>query len=110
VFRARRGGFSAGAGPQGVLAASPAGPAELAAALAPAGNDLTAPALLLLPVIAEVLAALEAAPGCLLARMSGSGATCFALFAEAATAEAAAAAIRLDHPGWWVAATRLIGA
>ena len=107
VFRARTGDFSPGAGADGVLPASPADVQALAAALTNTGNDLTAPAIALLPVIAEVLAALDAAPGCLLTRMSGSGATCFALFAEDATAEAAAAAIGQAQPGWWSVATRL---
>ena len=107
VFRARTGEFSPGAGAEGVLPASPADTQALAAALADTGNDLTAPAITLLPAIAEVLAALEAAPGCLLARMSGSGATCFALFAENGTAGAAAAAIGQAQPGWWSVATRL---
>ncbi|MEI9986135.1 MAG: 4-(cytidine 5'-diphospho)-2-C-methyl-D-erythritol kinase [Aliidongia sp.] len=110
VFRARHGEFSAGAGPQGVLATSPADARGLAAALAGYGNDLAAPAIALLPVIAEVLAALQAAPHCLLARMSGSGATCFALFAEDTDAGAAATAIGSAQPGWWAVATRLKGA
>ena len=107
VFRARSGDFSPGAGAEGVLSASPADARALAAALAQTGNDLTAPAVALLPVIAEVLAALEAAPGCLLARMSGSGATCFALFAEDGAAESTAASIGSGQPGWWSIATRL---
>ncbi len=92
VFRARRGGFSA--------------PVEIPARFAdlrdfvdwlrPLGNDLEAPAIALCPPIAEVLAAIAAQPGCLLARMSGSGATCFGLFATADQARAA----RLP-PGWW---------
>jgi 4-diphosphocytidyl-2-C-methyl-D-erythritol kinase len=107
VFRARTGAFSPGAGPEGVLPASPADAEALAAALAGTSNDLAAPAITLLPVIAEVLSALDAAPGCLLARMSGSGATCFALFAEDRAAEAAAEAIGAAQPGWWSVATRL---
>ena len=66
-------------------------------------NDLQAPAVALAPVIAEVLAALAALPGCRLARMSGSGATCFALFASEAEAGAAQAALSAAQPGWWVA-------
>jgi len=62
-------------------------------------NDLEAPAIRLCPVIGEILAALRAEPSCLLARMSGSGATCFGLFADPAAA--AAAARRLRRPGWW---------
>ncbi|NIJ18579.1 4-diphosphocytidyl-2-C-methyl-D-erythritol kinase [Sphingomonas naasensis] len=69
-------------------------------------NDLEAPALAIAPVIGEVLAALAAQPGVTLARMSGSGATCFALFE---TVEAcAAAAVAVARPGWWSAETRLV--
>lgn len=68
--------------------------------LAGTRNDLQAAATTLCPAIAEVLAALAAQPGCHLARMSGSGATCFALFDDAATARHAAAA--LAGRGWWV--------
>ncbi|HEY7646166.1 MAG TPA: 4-(cytidine 5'-diphospho)-2-C-methyl-D-erythritol kinase, partial [Hyphomicrobiales bacterium] len=70
-------------------------------------NDLEPPALRLLPVIADVLAALSAAPGALLCRLSGSGPTCFALFAEMGEAEAAAAVIAGGHPQWWVQPVRL---
>ncbi|MBI1170291.1 4-(cytidine 5'-diphospho)-2-C-methyl-D-erythritol kinase [bacterium] len=70
-------------------------------------NDLQAPAERLAPGIATVIAALEAQRGCLLARMSGSGATCFGLFATAETAAAAATA--LARPGWWVRAAALAG-
>jgi 4-diphosphocytidyl-2-C-methyl-D-erythritol kinase len=66
--------------------------------LAVLGNDLQQPAISLCPPIAEVLAAIAAQPNCLLARMSGSGATCFGLFPSAATAAAAAAAL---PPAWW---------
>lgn len=66
-------------------------------------NDLEPPALAAAPAIATVLAALAGARGALLARMSGSGATCFGLFATAAASAAAAAAIARDEPGWWVA-------
>jgi 4-diphosphocytidyl-2-C-methyl-D-erythritol kinase len=69
-------------------------------------NDLEAPALVLAPVIARVLEALAAQPGARVARMSGSGATCFALFAR--QAEAAAAAAALARPGWWTAAAPLL--
>ena len=51
---------------------------------------------------------LAAQPGCLLARMSGSGATCFGLFADAAPAETAARVLAADNANWWVAATSLI--
>lgn len=81
---------------------------ELAAWLRDQRNDLEAPAIGLAPVIAAVKAALEARPGCLLARMSGSGATCFGLFASMALAEAAAGALRKDAPTWWVAAAPVL--
>jgi 4-diphosphocytidyl-2-C-methyl-D-erythritol kinase len=64
------------------------------------GNDLQGPAVALCPAIGEALAALRATPGCLLARMSGSGATCFGLYADAAAAASAAELVR--RPGWWV--------
>jgi 4-diphosphocytidyl-2-C-methyl-D-erythritol kinase len=68
------------------------------------GNDLEAPAIALQPIIAEVLAALAAQPACRRSRMSGSGATCFALFPSERTAAAAARQLRAQHPGWWVRA------
>jgi 4-diphosphocytidyl-2-C-methyl-D-erythritol kinase len=58
-------------------------------------------------VIGDVLEALRLSAGFKLARMSGSGATCFALFGAAADAHTAADAIRRDHPGWWVHAGTL---
>jgi 4-diphosphocytidyl-2-C-methyl-D-erythritol kinase len=70
----------------------------MAADLAAWRNDLEAPAMALCPAIAEVRAAIAAQPGCLLARMSGSGATCFGLFGSAAAAERAAAAL---PRAWW---------
>jgi 4-diphosphocytidyl-2-C-methyl-D-erythritol kinase len=95
VFRARSGPFS----PPSVLPSGWADAHAMAADLALCSNDLEAPALSLCPAIAEILAALRAHPGCLLARMSGSGATCFGLFAGDAEAEAAAR--HLARPGWW---------
>ena len=71
------------------------------------GNDLEAPALSIQPVIGEVLSALSATDGVRLARMSGSGATCFAIFENAAEAQAAAEKIRRAHPAWWVHAGAL---
>uniref|UniRef100_UPI00386F7207 4-(cytidine 5'-diphospho)-2-C-methyl-D-erythritol kinase n=1 Tax=Salibaculum sp. TaxID=2855480 RepID=UPI00386F7207 len=70
-------------------------------------NDLTAPAIAEEPVIGRVLEALSVLPGVRLARMSGSGATCFALFAETARRDAAAESLHRAHPGWWVMATSL---
>lgn len=80
---------------------------ELVAFLARERNDLEEPARALAPVIGETRAALEAAPGCLLARLSGSGATCFGIFAEDDAARQAARDIAAAHPEWWVVATRL---
>ena len=65
-------------------------------------NDLEPPARALVPAVGQALAALAGQPGCLLARMSGSGATCFGLFATASGAAAAAAALKAAAPGWWV--------
>jgi 4-diphosphocytidyl-2-C-methyl-D-erythritol kinase len=70
-------------------------------------NDLEAPALRIEPVIGEVLEALRDSAGVKLARMSGSGATCFAIYGAPAEAHAAAEKIRRDHPGWWVHAGTL---
>ena len=77
---------------------------ELALWLRDQRNDLEVPAMALAPAIGTVKAALEARPGCLLARMSGSGATCFGLFASEELAKAAAGALRAKAPAWWVAA------
>jgi 4-diphosphocytidyl-2-C-methyl-D-erythritol kinase len=93
IFRARSG--TAFSDADAVPAAGWSGLADVVAALALSGNDLEAPAVALAPVIGTVLAALRARPGCLLARMSGSGATCFGLFADVAAAQP------LDVPGWW---------
>jgi 4-diphosphocytidyl-2-C-methyl-D-erythritol kinase len=71
----------------------------MAASLSDLANDLEAAAIQLVPSIDDVLHAIAATPGCLLARMSGSGATCFGLFADAREAREAAAS--LVRPGWW---------
>jgi 4-diphosphocytidyl-2-C-methyl-D-erythritol kinase len=63
-------------------------------------NDLQAPAIALCPAIADVLAALEGTDAWLV-RMRGSGATCFALYEDASSRDAAAAAIASAQPGWW---------
>jgi 4-diphosphocytidyl-2-C-methyl-D-erythritol kinase len=97
VFKARA-ASGAGFSPEAELPAAWADAATMARDLARLTNDLEAPAIALCPPIAEVLAALRALPGTLLARMSGSGATCFALFATPAAAEAGAA--MLPAP-WW---------
>jgi len=74
-----------------------------------ASNDLEAPAIALVPQIGDVLAALASQPACALARMSGSGATCFGLFAEQSEALAAGNKLASAHPDWWVQATALRG-
>jgi len=70
--------------------------------LAAGSNDLEAPATRIQPVIGEVLLALNATNGAWLARMSGSGATCFAIYENTAEAQRAAQKIQLAHPQWWV--------
>lgn len=80
---------------------------ELAGWLGTTRNDLEAAAIAAAPVVARVLDALAAQEGCLLARMSGSGATCFGLFAGAQGAEAAARRIARAEPGWWLRAAPL---
>jgi 4-diphosphocytidyl-2-C-methyl-D-erythritol kinase len=65
-------------------------------------NDLTPPAIERLPVISSVLDALRAMAGVRFVRMSGSGATCFAVFDSITDARAAAADLAARHPGWWV--------
>ncbi|TAN56467.1 MAG: 4-(cytidine 5'-diphospho)-2-C-methyl-D-erythritol kinase [Magnetospirillum sp.] len=106
VFKARTGPFSE-ADP---LTASPADASALAAVLAARRNDLTPAAVSIEPVVGEMLAELASSAGCLLSRMSGSGATCFGLFATAAAAAAAAARLQSARPGWWVAPAELLGA
>jgi 4-diphosphocytidyl-2-C-methyl-D-erythritol kinase len=73
----------------------------LIAALRNGRNDMEAAACLLAPVISDVLSVLAAAPGCSLARMTGSGATCFGLFKDCRTAARAKKAILRAHPLWW---------
>lgn len=76
--------------------------------LAAQRNDLEAPAVRLAPAIGEALAATADLPGARLTRMSGSGATVFALFDTAAAAGAAGAALSARRPGWWVRPTVLL--
>lgn len=97
VFRARHAAFS----PMADLPAGWPDAHAMAADLAALQNDLQAPAIALEPVIADVIAALTGTPDCLLARMSGSGATCFALYPSRHAA--AHAATLLARPGWWIA-------
>jgi 4-diphosphocytidyl-2-C-methyl-D-erythritol kinase len=94
VFRARTGGFS----PAANLPARWPDAASMAATLSGLNNDLEAPAIALAPRIGSVLKEIRALPGILLARMSGSGATCFGIFATASAAADAKASI---SPEWW---------
>lgn len=75
--------------------------------LARGRNDMEAAAAELAPAIPAVLAALRAVPGCRLARMSGSGSTCFGLFGDRTAARRGATKLGKDHPEWWVKATAL---
>lgn len=90
-------------------ACAPAGSAGLLAEITNGRNDLEGPAIELEPAIAEVLAVLRKLPGCRLARMSGSGATCFGLFDSTRAASAAARTLRVGYPAWWTRATVLGG-
>lgn len=70
-------------------------------------NDLTEAAVALCPPVADVLNALAKCDGCLLSRMSGSGATCFGLFGDRGAAKNAAVHLHQKHPDWWIAPTHL---
>lgn len=104
VFAARRGGFSAPGRWSSILADAQA----LAARLAALGNDLEAPARALRPEVGEALGLIGRRPGVLLARMSGSGATCFGLFAGRQAAQDAAAALAAERPRWWIRVAPLL--
>ncbi len=79
-----------------------AGIADTVAYARKRANHLESPARRLLPVIGDILAVLDAAPGALLARLSGSGPTCYGIFSNRDDANAAAASIGQEYPGWWV--------
>jgi 4-diphosphocytidyl-2-C-methyl-D-erythritol kinase len=83
-------------------------PAQLGLWLAETRNDLQPPAVKLVPVIGDIVAELAATQGCILARMSGSGATCFGLFGSVGQAHQAAQVMRSGHPEHWVAAAPLL--
>lgn len=102
-FRAGDYAFS----PLARLTETPRDAPTLIAELKKRGNDLYAPALKLIPEISDIIAALERFDDCLLARMSGSGATCFGLFVDEEKARRAASALRTKHSGWWVEASEL---
>jgi 4-diphosphocytidyl-2-C-methyl-D-erythritol kinase len=98
VFQARSGPFSSPAR----FDEPPQSAAALAALLAERRNDLERPAMQLQPTVADALAALRACPGALIARMAGSGATCFALFDDPGRATEATFALARARPTWWV--------
>jgi 4-diphosphocytidyl-2-C-methyl-D-erythritol kinase len=84
-------------------------PAQLGLWLDETRNDLEPPAVAMVPVIGNLIAQLRVANGCILARMSGSGATVFGLFGSSAQAHQAAHDLRETWPGYWVAAAPLVG-
>ena len=94
VFHGRTGPFSA----EACLPASWPDAAAMARNLLTLANDLEGPAMRLCPMVGDVLAWLRAQPGCMLARMSGSGATCFGLFPDG---RAASAVADKAPPPWW---------
>ncbi len=83
------------------------GPEEAAAYLSEGRNDLEAPAIALEPAVESVLQTLRRLNGCLLARLSGSGPTCFGLFSSDEAAAEAAQEVSRRNPHWWVSATAL---
>jgi 4-diphosphocytidyl-2-C-methyl-D-erythritol kinase len=105
VFAARAGDFSEPA----PLDRPCANAFDLALALKPRRNDLEPAARFLVPEIDDVLAALADRTGCLLARLSGSGPTCFGLFADARSAELAVRRLSMGETSWWVAAATIPG-
>ena len=98
-------------GPDRESPADPPPPFDTVGALAgyleSRGNDLEAAAIGLAPIVGDVKASLSAQAACLIARMSGSGATCFGIFESQANANRAAERIGRAHPEWWVAASNL---
>lgn len=97
VFKARRGDFSAA----GRWPHPPRDFADFTVRLAQCRNDLTEAAISVTPQIRDVLSAIEMLPDCALARLSGSGATCFGLFADERSARSAEQQLRARHPQWW---------
>jgi 4-diphosphocytidyl-2-C-methyl-D-erythritol kinase len=105
VFKARQGDFS----PGGRWLEPPEDVPALAEALKKRGNDLTEAAIKVTPEIQDVLEAIAGTEACLLSRLSGSGATCFGIYADAAAAERARAAIHRANPRWWAVAAPIAG-
>jgi 4-diphosphocytidyl-2-C-methyl-D-erythritol kinase len=101
------GAASIGDMPQAAPPPVPKGSREFLAFIAAQANDLEAPAIRLAPIVEGVLAALRDQPACVLARMSGSGSTCFGIFATQNAAKLAARTLMIRNPGWWVRDTEL---
>ncbi len=104
--------LAASAIPDTVAASSPSAlwfkDAEAALAFVGAhGNDLARPAQAIMPAVGEAERALAACAGCRIARMSGAGPSCFGLFAIGSEATAAARALSLAHPQWWIRQVKL---
>ena len=104
VFKAQGGRFASPAR----FADAPRDARALAELLAKRENGLARAAMEIEPAIGEVIVALQEIGDCLLARMCGSGPTCYAIFPDAAAAAAAATKLARAHPGWWVRPTELI--
>lgn len=104
VFAQRKGGYSQ----PGRFVEAVGDVGEFSRLLSGRANDLTEAAVRLVPEIGTVLERLAAAPGCRLARMAGSGASCFGLFAEMGAAERVADALASAETGWWVRPSLLL--
>ncbi len=104
VFKARKGSFNI----EDRLEGPPTSAAHLAQFLSSRYNDLTEAAISFAPAIGAALAALKKTEGCLLSRMSGSGATCFGIYDAEDAATIARSAIVEAQPGWWVQAAPLL--
>ncbi len=104
IFKTRQGPFT----PAHPFTVRPKDSSHLSDLLKERNNDLTSPAISLTSVIRNVLGELASSENCLLARMSGSGATCFGLYKSEGEAKAAEAKISGIHKAWWCVATRLL--
>jgi 4-diphosphocytidyl-2-C-methyl-D-erythritol kinase len=102
------GNYSGTFSPEGKIAGSIDSFEALLAAMEDSHNALEKPAIGLLPVIQTILDTIKATEGCRIARMSGSGATCFGLYASEAQAQAACKSIQSKQPGWWTTASHLL--
>jgi 4-diphosphocytidyl-2-C-methyl-D-erythritol kinase len=104
VFKARRGRFNQ----PSPLTEAATDARGLAGALSLRANDLTKAAVSLAPEIGSLLVDLSGLPGCLLARMSGSGATCWGMFETEEAARSGAARLAVERPAWWATAAPLL--